>query len=90
MNNGCDGGGRSGFYVGIDPEEYRRQEWLMRAAAGDQAAFEQLYRAFAGKVYSYLRIRVMYDADVDDLLQDVFLTLWRSSRQYKGHSSVAT
>jgi RNA polymerase sigma-70 factor, ECF subfamily len=45
---------------------------LRAAAAGDQDAFEQLYRDYARMVHAILLARVR-SADVDDLVQDVFV-----------------
>ena len=50
---------------------------LARAAqSGDQGAFGQLYDRYARLVHGLLLARVP-SADVDDLVQDVFLTAWR-------------
>jgi len=42
------------------------------AQSGDRAAFDQLYRAHARMVHGLVMSRVPY-ADVDDLVQDVFM-----------------
>lgn len=50
---------------------------LVRAAlAGDESAFSRLYERYAGVVHAVLLARVDRQ-DVDDLIQDVFLTAWR-------------
>jgi RNA polymerase sigma-70 factor, ECF subfamily len=50
---------------------------LVRAAvAGDSIAFDTLYQRYARIVHGLLLARVGRD-DVDDLVQDVFLTAWR-------------
>lgn len=46
------------------------------ARGGDQAAFEQLYALFGRMVHGILLARVPR-AQVDDLMQDVFMTAWR-------------
>jgi RNA polymerase sigma-70 factor, ECF subfamily len=46
------------------------------ARAGDRAAFESLYRAYAPLVHGVLLARVPY-GEVSDLVQDVFLTAFR-------------
>jgi RNA polymerase sigma-70 factor (ECF subfamily) len=49
---------------------------LVRGAqGGDQAAFGQLYDRYARVVHGVLLARVPH-ADVDDLVQDVFLVAW--------------
>ncbi len=55
------------------PELASPDEALVRAAQqGDRSAFGLLYRRYAGMVHGILLSRVSY-ADVDDLVQDVFL-----------------
>jgi RNA polymerase sigma-70 factor (ECF subfamily) len=50
---------------------------LVRAArAGERSAFAALYDRYARVVHGVLLARVSRD-DVDDLVQDVFLTAWR-------------
>jgi RNA polymerase sigma-70 factor (ECF subfamily) len=50
---------------------------LVRAARdGDRTAFERLYDRYARLVHGLLLARVARD-DVDDLVQDVFLSAWR-------------
>ena len=49
---------------------------LVRAScAGDRAAFERLYERYARFVHGILLSRV-HRADVDDLLQEIFLAAW--------------
>ena len=47
-----------------------------RARLGDRAAFEQLYHRYVGMVHGVILARVNR-AEVDDLVQDVFLTAMR-------------
>lgn len=53
-----------------------KAERLRAAAGGDQDAFERIYRDYAGMVHAVLLARVRR-ADVDDLVQEVFLTAFR-------------
>ena len=49
---------------------------VRRAGTGDGAAFARLYERYVRMVHGLLLARVNR-ADVDDLVQDVFLTAWR-------------
>ena len=49
---------------------------VRRAGTGDAAAFARLYERYVRMVHGLLLARVSR-ADVDDLVQDVFLTAWR-------------
>jgi len=56
---------------------------LVRAArAGERAAFSSLYDRYARIVHGVLMARVARD-DVDDLVQDAFLTAWRRLRDLR-------
>jgi RNA polymerase sigma-70 factor (ECF subfamily) len=50
-------------------------EFVRRAIAGDGAAFTALYERYARMIHGVLLARVR-TADVDDLVQDVFLSAW--------------
>jgi RNA polymerase sigma-70 factor (ECF subfamily) len=50
-------------------------EIVLRARAGDESAFAALYERYARVVHGLLLARVPRD-DVEDLVQEVFLTAW--------------
>ena len=57
---------------------------LARVASGDQAAFEHLYRDAAPLLLG-ICLRVLPDrAEAEDVLQDVFVTVWRKAAQFDG------
>lgn len=43
---------------------------------GEMAAFEHLYRAYAGRVYNYILSMVKEPAAAEDLTQGLFVRLW--------------
>ena len=49
---------------------------VLQARKGDEAAFGDLYRRYARVVHGLLLARIP-TADVDDLVQEVFLSAWR-------------
>ena len=49
-----------------------------RLARGDQAAFAELYDAYADRVGHYLLVRLGSRADADDVLQETF-SAWSAS-----------
>lgn len=59
------------------------EELLVAAASGDAAAFEKLYREFAPRVLSFLGRRSSDRSVLGDLLQDVFLAVWRKAALFK-------
>jgi RNA polymerase sigma-70 factor (ECF subfamily) len=63
---------------------------LERARSRDLAAFEQLHRAYVGRVYG-LCLRLCGDAGrAEDLVQDVFLRVWQKIETFEGRSRFTT
>src|SRR3546814_82572 len=55
---------------------------LARVARGDQPAFETLYRSTSGKLLG-ICLRVLSDrAEAEDVLQDVYVTVWNKASQF--------
>ena len=70
----------------IDTEE----QWIERARAGDQLAFEQIYRAYSGKVYG-LCLRLTREPSVaEDCTQETFISAWRNLGRFEGRSALGT
>jgi len=57
---------------------------VARAQAGDEAALEALYRAFEVPVYNLARRMLRRPEDAEDVLQETFLEVVRSIKQYRG------
>jgi RNA polymerase sigma-70 factor (ECF subfamily) len=65
-------------------------ELAQRCARGDMAAFEELYRAHAARLYS-LALRMTGSAqDAEDVLQEAFLQAHRKLGGFRGESSLGT
>lgn len=62
-----------------DPEG---EAWLLRIAEGDQAAMMRFYDRFFGLVAGYCR-RMLPDRELaDEVIQDVFMRVWRSAERF--------
>ncbi len=61
-----------------------------RARAGDEAAFRQLYLQHRGQVTRLVTRMVGPGPDVDDLVQDVFLHVYRSLPSFRGEAKFTT
>jgi RNA polymerase sigma-70 factor (ECF subfamily) len=60
------------------------------AAAGDVAAYEELYRANVGRIYA-LCLRMTRDRDAaEELTQDVFVRAWDRLASFRGESAFST
>ena len=60
------------------------------AAAGDVAAFEELYKTYHRRVYSLCLRMTRNVPEADDLTQDVFVQLFRKLKTFRGEASFAT
>lgn len=68
---------------GVDP-------LIQRAQAGDERAFQELFRAHRD-VVSRLVFRMLGpDADVEDVVQDAFVHVYRSIASFKGDAKFST
>lgn len=59
------------------PVQTSDQRVAARAAAGDESAFRELYRAYARPVYWIAHGIVGAAADAEDVTQETFVTAWR-------------
>lgn len=65
-------------------------ERLARAAAGDLAAFEALYREHVGRVYAVCLRATADVGHAEALTQEVFLKAWQRLGTFRGEASLAT
>jgi RNA polymerase sigma-70 factor (ECF subfamily) len=65
-------------------------ELVERCRRGELGAFENLYRAHSGRLYS-LAVRMLGNAaDAEDLLQDIFLSAHRKLESFRGEAALGT
>ena len=65
-------------------------ELAQRCRQGDAEAFEELYRAHAGRLYNLVFRMAGSADDAEDLLQEVFLHAHRKLGSFRGDSSLGT
>jgi RNA polymerase sigma-70 factor (ECF subfamily) len=59
-----------------------KADLLLDIAAGDRVAFERLYRLASPRLFS-ICLRVLSDrAEAEDVLQEVFATIWHKAEQF--------
>ncbi|MFL6627237.1 MAG: sigma-70 family RNA polymerase sigma factor [Vitreoscilla sp.] len=63
--------------------ESRLADWLARCALGDRKAFRQLYDATAPRLLGVVAQLVGRGALAEDLLQDVYVRIWKAAGQYR-------
>ena len=65
-------------------------EWMLAVRSGDAGAFKDLYEAYQKPLANFLYRMCWNRALVDDLVQEVFLRVWRSREQYEPTAKVST
>ena len=68
--------------AGKDSERSHLTTALQRVAEGDQAAFQEVYRRTCAKLLG-ICLRISIDREeAEDVLQDVFVTVWQKAAQF--------
>ncbi|OYV45596.1 MAG: hypothetical protein B7X12_08270 [Halothiobacillus sp. 20-53-49] len=60
----------------------RLPDWLAACAAGDRAAFNQLYQATSGRLYGLCLRILREEGRAQECLQDVFLAVWQQAGRF--------
>lgn len=63
---------------------------LRRVGAGDRTALKTLYERHSDAVYKFLRYRLRDPFEAADVMQDVFLEIWRAAARFEGRSAPRT
>jgi RNA polymerase sigma-70 factor (ECF subfamily) len=59
---------------------------LHLTASSDESAFCELYKRYSGPIFYYLLRLIHEKKDAEDLLQEVFLAVWKGARNFRGQS----
>jgi RNA polymerase sigma-70 factor, ECF subfamily len=80
----------SGDLKGHKPDSSSLSETIRLAQRGDATAFELIYRLHCGRVYA-LCLRMLRDpVEAEDLVQEVFIQLFRKIHTFRGESAFST
>ena len=63
---------------------------IAQLRAGDEAAFEQVVRAYGGRLLAVARRIVGTEEDARDVVQDAFLNAFRSLDRFEGNAKLST
>jgi RNA polymerase sigma-70 factor, ECF subfamily len=66
------------------------EELAARAAAGDVPAFEEILARYQARAYRLAHRLAGSEGDAQDVLQDAFLSVYRSLRSFRGDSRFST
>ena len=70
--------------------DIQEQELIRKVAAGERAAFRQLFDIHSPRVHNLLLRLVSNRDDAEELTQDVFLSLWKYAESLRGESKLST
>jgi RNA polymerase sigma-70 factor (ECF subfamily) len=71
-------------------DNQRVTELLGRIAKQDQAAFQELYKAFSRKVYAYVLNQLKDHVRAEEVLVDTMYEVWRNPTRFRGDSQFGT
>lgn len=80
------GWGRPANLQAVSAEE----DLISRCRAGDSSAFREIFQLYRGDVARLLHRMVGRRADLDDLLQEVFVQVHRSIKSFRAESRLST
>src|SRR5581483_9102110 len=63
---------------------------MLRVQAGEQAAFQELFRKYSPRVLQYVRRMLASDARAEEVTQDVFVQVFRFRARYRPESRFST
>ena len=63
---------------------------IRRTQRGDVDAFEEIYRAHAGRMLALCRRMISDEPRARDLVQDIFVRAWEALPGFRGHSALGT
>jgi RNA polymerase sigma-70 factor (ECF subfamily) len=65
-----------------EPQDRTDEELAAQTAAGSRAAFEELVSRYSPRLFYFLRSRSECDEDIEDLIQETFLRVFRHIDRY--------
>ena len=63
---------------------------IERLKAGDQDALATIFNTYSGKLYNVAHRILGEAADTEEVIQDVFWTVYRKAKSFQGHSQFST
>ncbi len=63
---------------------------LNQISAGDQKALADFYRLFETRLYQFIKSKLNDSFEASDILNEVFLDVWRKADSFEGRSKVST
>lgn len=68
----------------------KEEELVRKMRTGDTAAFEEIYRHYWEDLFRYLYNRLHYHAVSEEIVQEIFLSLWEKRSSLTIHTSLSS
>ncbi len=68
--------------VATVPRPGSDEELVVRLAAGDAGAFDQVFDRYHKQIYNFIRKQVSERENIEDLVQEVFLRVFKSAKNF--------
>ena len=76
--------------IKINSVDDRARALLEQVAAGNQRAYEELYRLLSRRVYAFVRRMIENAESADEIMVDTMYEVWKTAGRYRGDSQVTT
>jgi RNA polymerase sigma-70 factor (ECF subfamily) len=63
---------------------------IRRVAGGDEIAFDELYQRYHVPIFNYVLRMMQEPKEAEEILQEIFLAVWKGARQYREQAQVKT
>jgi RNA polymerase sigma-70 factor (ECF subfamily) len=74
----------------VKPADERGEELVRRFRRGDEAAFNELFRAYRSLVWGVLHHLMPHDPELEDVVQQAFVEVFRSLDSFEGRSKLSS
>ena len=76
--------------IKINSIDDRARALIDLVAAGNQSAYEELYRLLSRRVYAFVRRMIENAEAADEIMVDTMYEVWRTAGKFRGDSRVTT
>src|SRR5690349_19012064 len=76
--------------IKINSVDDRARALLDLVAAGNQTAYEELYRLLSRRVYAFVRRMIDNAESADEIMVDTMYEVWKTADRFRGDARVTT
>jgi len=66
------------------------KDLIQKISAGDENAFADFFRLYESRLYRFIKTKLNDSFEASDILNEVFLDVWRKANTFEGRSKVST